>query len=152
MYYLSFPHLCKHVFLTVLFLFCGLSAGAQQNTDTTQLLSVPAFGDTAVINLNIEDFPPTRLTDEEMRITIMRITRYGSSERSMLNDPLFAPTEQFYGLFDKQQTPLMTNEYLATKAIREKLLREREREREDAKKASDAGTVYWWLQWLLIFL
>ena len=148
MCYLACFHHFKHLLFTVLVLFCGLSVVAQQNADTTQLLSVPAYGDTAVINLKIDDFPPTRLSDEEMRVVIMRIMRYGSAEGSMLNDPLLAPNERFYGLFDAQRTPQIGDELLTTKLIREQL----QRERDAAKNAGAAGTAYWWLQWLLIFL
>ena len=136
----------KPLFLTVVALLCGLSVNAQQSPDTTQLFSFPAFGDTTAIT--IEEFLPSHFSDEELQVIIMRILHYGSVESSMLNDPFFAPGERFYNLFDKQRPPLAVDELAAIKSIRENLMRERS----NAKKAAVAGTVYWWLQWLLIFL
>ena len=138
----------KLLLLTILLTFCGLSAKAQQGVDTTLLSPVPVFADTSTIEIAMEDLLPTRLSDEELRIFIMRIMRYGTAERSMLNDPFFAPGERFYGLFNEHRPPQIPEELQSIKLIREQM----KRERENAKKAATAGTIYWWLQWLLIFL
>jgi hypothetical protein len=140
--------MCKQLFIIVLLIFCGLSAKAQQLVDTVHFKLSPTFADTAAIAIDIEDFLPTRLSDEELRIFIMRVLHHGSPEASMLNDPFFAPGERFYGLFNEHRPPQIPDELSAIKLIREQL----ERERGYAKKAAAAGAVYWWLQWLLIFL
>jgi pyruvate carboxylase len=135
------------LFLTVLLaLICSSLANAQQNADTTQFPIVSAFGDTTAIT--IEEFLPSHFSDEEMRVMITRILHYGSVERSMLNDPYFAPNERYYNLFGEQRPPQVADELAAIKSIRENL----KYERSNARKAAAAGKIYWWLQWLLIFL
>ena len=138
----------KLLFFTVLFLLYGLSAKAQQNIDTTRLSAVSFSGDTTALKMELEDLSSFQLSDEELRIFILRTLRHGSPETSMLNDPLFAPTEKFYGLFNAQRPSWATGELELKKQISENL----QREFDNNKKAATAGTIYWILQWLLIFL
>lgn len=128
-------------------LLCAFPA-EQPPADSLYGTAIPVYADTATIQISTDDFSSIRMSDEEMRTTIMRIVRYGSPEKSMLNDPLFAPGEQFYGLFNTPRNPQMTDELLAEKLIREQMARELN----DGKKAAAAGTVFWVLQWLLILL
>jgi len=134
------------IFITMM-MFCGLSTKAQQ-FDTTKLSAVPVYTDTTALSTDIADFYPIRLSDEEARIMIMRIMRYGTSETSMLNDPLFAPGERYYDLFKEHRPSPMINELPAIESIR----RQMQLEKSNARKAAAAGAIYWWLQWLLILL
>ena len=152
MWYFSIFRNVKLLFFTVPFLLYGLSAKAQQDIDTTRLSAVSFFGDTTALKMELEDLSSFRLSDEELRIFIMRTLRHGSPEISTLKDPFFARTEQFYGLFDAQRTLLSTNELMAIKNLNESLNQSLQRELDDNKKAAKAGTIYWILQWLLIFL
>ena len=146
MWCFSVFHNVKLLFFTVLL--CSLSAKAQQNIDTTRLSAVSFSDDTTALKIAPEDLSSFQLSDEELRIFIMRTLRHGSPETSMLNDPLFAPTEKFYGLFNTQRPSFATGKLKLEKQISENL----RRERDNNKKAAAAGTIYWILQWLLIFL
>ena len=148
MWFLFISRNVKLLFFATLFLLYGLSAKAQQDIDTTRLPAVSFSGDTATLKIEIEDLSSFQLSDEELRIFIMRTLRHGSPEASMLNDPLFAPTEKFYGLFNAQRPSWATGELELKKQISENL----QREFDNNKKAATAGTIYWILQWLLIFL
>jgi hypothetical protein len=147
-WYLSFSYTFSSSLLLIVLLFYSLPVNAQEKMDSVRLSTVPVLADTAVIKIELEDPLPYRLSDEEMRIFIMRIMRYGSPEKSMLNDPFFAPGERFYGLFSEHRSPLLSEELLVVKLIGEQM----RLELNGAKKAARAGTVYKLLQWLLIFL
>ena len=147
MWCLSISRNIKLLFFTVL-LFYGLSAKAQQDIDTTRMPTVSFSDDTTALKIAPEDLSSFQLSDEELRIFIMRILRHGSPEISMLNDPFFAPNERFYDLFNTQRPSFSTSELEITKQISKNLRRERDNNR----KAAKAGSIYWILQWLLIFL
>ncbi len=134
-------------FLSIVAALHVFSAG-QSPADSISETGIPVYADTAMMQINTDDFLPVQISDEEMRTTIMRIMHYGSTEGSMMNDPFFAPGERFYDLFNTQRPPAMTDELLASRLIQEQM----ERDLNNAKKATTAGRIYWVLQWLLIFL
>ncbi|MCL2098552.1 MAG: hypothetical protein FWH23_07345 [Bacteroidales bacterium] len=146
MRYLSFSYNFRTLLCVTMFLFCGLSGKAQQLDTAVVPITQGHFADTTVLTTDIEDI--FRLSDEELRVLITRIMYYGSHERSMRNDPFFAPGTRYYELFKEERPLQLFSELPVAKAIQGQL----QLDLNNARKAAAAGRVYWWLQWLLIFL